>query len=122
MDSPSRRRIVTADVHMKTIPTLLAAALLLAGCTETPKYMGGPVDRDQNVLTGGPITGTTIQNLPRAVKDTLKQRVPHEEINTIDSYRRDGQVIYEFTFVNSDISKLFIREDGEPVVSLEARK
>ena len=50
---------------------LAAAAVMLAGCTDTPNYVGAAVDRDQNVLTGGPITGTTIEDLPPAVKDSL---------------------------------------------------
>lgn len=55
---------------------LAAAAMMLAGCTETPQNMGAAVDRDQNVLTGGPITGTTLLDLPQAVKDALKNAPP----------------------------------------------
>ena len=60
--------------------------------------MGAAVDNDQNVLTGGPIVGTTIQDLPQAVKDTLQQRVPRAEIADIDKTSRNGQTMYEITF------------------------
>jgi len=92
-----------------------AAAMMLAGCTETPQYMGAAVDRDQNVLTGGPITGTTIQDLPRAVKDTLKQVVPHSEIASIEKTKRDGRTVYEFTFLESEnyTPDIYLRDDGQ---------
>jgi hypothetical protein len=93
---------------------LIAAATMLAGCTETPQYQGAAVDNDQNVLTGGPITGTTIQDLPQAVKDTLKQRVPHDEIASIDKMRRDGRVVYEISFLETEETPdLYVRADGK---------
>jgi len=102
---------------MKRIFALAAAAIMLAGCTETPQYKGAAVDRDQNVLTGGPITGTTIQDLPQAVKDTLKKRAPHAEIASIEKTARDGHTVYEFTFLDSenDTPDLYLRDDGRVV-------
>jgi len=98
-------------------PLVLAA--MLAGCTETPQYQGAAVDSDQNVLTGGPITGTTIQDLPAAVKRTLKERVPTAEIASILKSRRDGRVVYEISFIDNDTPEIFVRDDGtvmpEPV-------
>jgi len=92
---------------------LFAAAALLAGCSETPQNMGAAVDNDQNVLTGGPITGTTIDDLPPAVKDTLRQRVPHDEIASIVKTRRDGRVVYEISFLKSEDPDLYLRDDGK---------
>lgn len=98
---------------------LLAAAALLAGCTETPQYQSAAVDRDQDVLTGGPITGTTIPDLPQAVKQTLKQRVPHAEIARIEKTHRGGRVVYEISFLDEDQTDsaatpdLSVREDGK---------
>jgi hypothetical protein len=92
---------------------IFAAAALLAGCSDTPPYQGAAVDNDQNVLTGGPITGTTIDDLPAAVKDTLKQRAPHDEIASIARTRRDGRVVYEVLFLNSEDPNLYLRDDGK---------
>jgi hypothetical protein len=93
---------------------IVAAVAVLTGCTETPKeHMGAAVDNDQNVLTGGPITGTTIDDLPSAVKETLKERVPRAEIATIDKTRRNGRTVYEFNFAEPDKTPmLYVRKDG----------
>jgi hypothetical protein len=94
--------------------SLIGAAALLAGCTETPEqHMGAAVDNDQNVLTGGPITGTTLDDLPPAVKESLKQRVPHAEIATIEKSKRNGRLVYEFNFSDPDKAPtLDVCEDG----------
>ena len=68
-------------IHMRCS---VAAAALLAGCAESHEHMGAANDGDHNVLTGTPPTGTTLQQLPEAVKQTLKQRLPHAEIADID--------------------------------------
>ena len=94
----------------------LAMAFLgmVAACRQTPQDMGAAVDHDQNVLTGGPITGITLQDLPPAVKETLKERVPHAEITLIDRATRNGEVVYKFTFTESSSTpKLYVSEDGK---------
>src|SRR5689334_2314217 len=91
----------------------LTAVVLLAGCMEPHQNQGAATDNDQNVLTGGPITGTTIKELPPAVKDTLKRRAPHEEVADIDKTTHNGQVVYEIRFTESRNPKLYIREDGK---------
>ena len=90
-----------------------SAVALLAGCSETPQFQGAAVDNDQNVLTGGPITGTTLDDLPAAVKETLKQRAPHAEIVSITRSKRDGKVVYDITLANSETPELYLREDGK---------
>jgi len=95
------------------ILTLFAATALLFGCSETPQFQGAAVDNDQNVLTGGPITGTTIQDLPTTVKESLKERVPHAEIVSITKTRRHGSVVYNISFANSDTPELYVRDDGQ---------
>jgi hypothetical protein len=93
--------------------SFLALATVLCGCSQTPP-MGGAVDNDQNVLTGGPITGTTIQDLPQPVKDKLKQRMPHAEIASIVRTSRDGEVIYEISFIESGRNpRLYFSDDGK---------
>ena len=92
----------------------VAAAVILVGCTETPKNMGAAVDNDQNVMTGGPITGTTIDDLPQAVKDALKLRVPHAEIASIARSRYDRHAVYEFSFLDADsYPPLYLQDDGK---------
>ena len=93
---------------------MIAAIAMFLACTETPKQpMGAAVDNDQNVLTGGPITGTTVNDLPPAVKETLWERVPHAEIATIEKSRSDGRLVYEFNFTEPDRHPtLYIRKDG----------
>jgi uncharacterized lipoprotein YajG len=93
--------------------SILAAAALLAGCSETPQYQGAAVDNDQNVLTGGPITGTTIDDLPAAVKQSLREQVPTAEIVSITKSRRNGRVVYDVSFANSDTRELYVRDDGK---------
>ena len=92
--------------------SILAATALLVGCSETPQYVGAAVDNDQNVLTGGPITGTTIDDLPAAVKQSLREHVPHAEIVSITKSRRDGSVVYDVSFANSDTAELYLQDDG----------
>jgi hypothetical protein len=91
----------------------IAAAAMLFGCSETPQHVGAAVDNDENVLTGGPITGTTIQDLPLSVKQALKERVPCAEIAGINKTRRQGQVIYDISFIDSDNPEIYLRADGQ---------
>jgi hypothetical protein len=92
--------------------SILAATALLAGCSETPQFVGAAVDNDQNVLTGGPITGTTLDDLPAVVKQSLREHVPHAEILSITKSRREGSVVYDVSFANSDTAELYLRDDG----------
>jgi hypothetical protein len=96
----------------------VAATAMLVGCGETRQHMGGSVDNDQNVLTGGPITGTTLQDLPQSVKETLKERVPHAEIASIDRTKSQGEVVYEISFVEPDKTpKMYLSDDGQVLAS-----
>ena len=75
--------------------------------------MGGSVENDHNVLTGGPVTGTSIQDLPPAVKTALKRHAPDGEIADIDKLMRGGRVVYEISFTEpAKNPKLFITADG----------
>ena len=95
-----------------TLLTFFCAVALLAGCSETPQFQGAAVDNDQNVLTGGPITGTTLDDLPEPVRATLTQRVPQAEVVSITRSKRDGKVVYDITLANSQTLELYLREDG----------
>jgi uncharacterized membrane protein YkoI len=93
---------------------LLAGVALLAGCAETrQKYMGKAGDNDQDVLTGGPVVGTTLNDLPQAVRNALKQRSPTAEVADIDKEIRDGRTVYEISFTEPGKNpKLFVADDG----------
>jgi hypothetical protein len=106
-----------------TIFAFFIAVAMLAGCSETPQFMGAAVDNDQNVLTGGPITGTTIDDLPAAVKQTLKERVPQAEIASIVKMRRDGKTVYEISFLKSENPDICLQDDGQVLPeSMRAQK
>jgi hypothetical protein len=93
----------------------LAALALLVGCAETrQRFMGSAADNDQNVLTGGPVVGTTLKELPLPVRDTLQQRARTGEVADIDKEVRDGETVYEISFSEPDKNpKLVIKQDGK---------
>jgi hypothetical protein len=96
------------------ILALVATGALLAGCSQTPQFQGAAVDNDQNVLTGGPITGITIDDLPNPVKSALKKRVPSAEIASIVRTQLQRHAIYEIFFSDADTySPLRLRDDGQ---------
>ncbi|MBC8095925.1 MAG: hypothetical protein H7Y43_08940 [Akkermansiaceae bacterium] len=98
---------------MKTrfIP-ILAAIALVTGCAHQPR--GSAADTDQNVLTGGPVKGTTLENMPLAVMGALRKKLPHAEIADIDLTTRDGKEIFEISFVDAGKnSEIYIGTDGQ---------
>lgn len=95
------------------IATIATIAIVAAGCRQTPQNVGAAVDRDDNVLTGGPITGVTLQDLPPAVKETLRERAPHAEVAVIERSKENGVLVYKFTFTEPDKTPaLYVSEDG----------
>jgi hypothetical protein len=71
---------------------------LTAGCIERRSHMGGPSDNDHNVLTGGPVTGTLLSDLPQPARATLRKAIPSAEVADIDKQNFDGQVVYKISF------------------------
>jgi hypothetical protein len=95
-----------------------AVLLLLVGCMETRSHMGGPSENDSNVLTGGPVTGTQLSDLPPAVRETLKRRVPTGEVADIDKQNFRGEVLYKISFAEPGRNPaLYISEDGKIIQS-----
>lgn len=93
---------------------VLAAAVLLTGCTETRQRFSGAAETDQNVLTGGPMTGTTLKDLPQAVRYALQRNAPNAEIADIDKTTRNGQAVYEISFTRPGKNpKIYVTETGE---------
>jgi hypothetical protein len=84
---------------MKTeILCAVTAVALLTGCAETRKSMGAASENDQNVLTGGPVTGTRLQDLPQPVRNTLKNRFSTAEVADIDKQTQNGKTVYKISF------------------------
>ena len=98
---------------MKTqILCAIAAAALLVGCSGMRESMGG-AENDRNVLTGGPVTGTTINDLPQPVKNKLKELAPAAEIADIDKQTQGGRVVYRITFTEPGRNPtMYIAQDG----------
>jgi Protein of unknown function (DUF2874). len=94
----------------------IAAATMLAGCAEVRKNMGAANENDQNVLTGGPVSGTRVKDLPQAVRETLKQKVPTAEVADIDKQTLNNAVIYKISFSEPGKNPtLYIGADGNVV-------
>ena len=91
----------------------VAAVALATGCTEVRKHMGAANENDQNVLTGGPVSGTKLKDLPEQVRNSLKDRAPTAEVSDIDKETRDGKVVYKVTFAEPGKNPaLYITADG----------
>ena len=97
---------------------MLLTALLAAGCAETRHDLGGSAENDRNVLTGGPVTGATVDTLPPAVRGALLQHAPNAEIADIDRTMRSGQEVYEISFANPGKNpKLYITVAGNLIAN-----
>jgi hypothetical protein len=107
------------STSMKTqILCAMTSAALLVGCSGMREGMGG-AQNDRNVLTGGPVTGTTINDLPQPVKDRLKELAPTAEIADIDKQPQGGRVIYRITFTESGRNPtMYISQDGTIVQNI----
>jgi hypothetical protein len=103
-------------IHMKTLLCAVTAVALITGCAEMRKDMGASAQNDQNVLTGGPVSGTKLQDLPAAVRNTLKERVASAEVADIDKQDKNGQVVYKISFVEPGKNPaLYVSADGHIV-------
>jgi len=100
----------------------VASAALLVGCSAMRNGMGG-AENDKNVLTGGPLSGTTINDLPQPVKNKLKELAPTAEIADIDKQTDGGRVIYRFTFSEPGRNPtMYIAEDGTIVQNMPSER
>ena len=108
-------------ISMKTQVLCMAAVVALAcGCAQVRKDMGASAENDQNVLTGGPVTGTTIKDLPQPVKSTLQQQVPSAEISNITKENENGRIVYKISFLQPETHPtMFIGDDGQVVQNPE---
>jgi hypothetical protein len=111
-------------MSMKTqLLCAITSVALLVGCAELHKHMGGGKDNDQNVMTGGPVTGTTLKDLPKPVKNTLKEKTPNAEVADIDKQTQAGRVIYRISFSEPGKNPtMYIAADGSIVQNLQSEK
>jgi hypothetical protein len=94
----------------------IAALGLLSGCAWTSKHVGASDYNDQNVLSGGPAVGMTINDLPQTVKDSLKEKAPTAEISNIQRQTMSGKTVYKFTFLDPTRNPAkWLAEDGSEV-------
>ncbi len=88
-------------------------ATLAAGCKQAYKHAAGEAQTDQNVMTGGPVTGTTLDDLPQAVRDTIQRLAPDAEIADIDRVKRDGEEVFQISFSESGKNpKIYVASSG----------
>jgi len=100
----------------------MVSTAVLLGCSQMRTSMGG-AEHDKNVLTGGPVTGTTINDLPQPVKDTLKQKAPTAEIADIDRQSQGGRFIYRITFTEpAKNPTMYISQDGSIVQNMPSER
>jgi uncharacterized membrane protein YkoI len=102
-------------MNIKAI-ALVGLFVATSGCTQFRKAMGASADADNDVLTGGPVTGTRIADLPEKVRKTLREREPGAEIADIEQDRQQGKVVYKISFAHPRKSPfIYIAEDGTVV-------
>jgi len=96
----------------------ITALGLTCGCAGMHGHRGGTAQSEQNILTGGPFTGTTVKDLPQPVRETLRQQLPTAEIADIDKQEIDGRVLYKISFSHPGTNgSITISQDGKIVKS-----
>jgi hypothetical protein len=99
---------------------LLCAGLLLSGCADLRRSLGASAGADHDVLTGGPVTGITLKELPRPVRRSLETEEPGAEVADIQKRRLNGRVVYEISFNHwRKHPVLGIAENGEVLARIE---
>jgi hypothetical protein len=97
----------------------LAALGFNCGCAG---HMGGTAQNNFNILTGGPVLGTTVNDLPAPVRDTLRQQLPKAEIADIDKQEIDGHACYKISFSHPGTNgSITISQDGNVLQPGEIR-
>ena len=88
------------------------ALMVMCGCAERRPYMGASTEHT-DVLTGGPVTGTRISDLPQAVRAALREKVPKAQISDIDKQTQSGKVVYKVSFTKpAKHPVMYFTEDG----------
>ena len=92
---------------------------LSGGCAYFRGDARGAAEMDNNVLTGGPVTGIRIKDLPGPVQQVLKEKSPHAEVADLSTRTRDGRFIYRIVFSEpAQNPTLYIAEDGKIMENL----
>jgi hypothetical protein len=73
--------------------------------------VGAPRDT-VGMLTGGPVTGVTLSDLPPNVVKAIQQRAPDAEIDYISKETHGDQTIYVVAFKNHARLTLHLAQDG----------
>jgi hypothetical protein len=73
--------------------------------------IGAPHDQP-NVLTGGPVSGITLNDLPPAVVKSLQRRAPDAQLDSITKEGAGDKTIYVITFKDQVHPALHLALDG----------
>lgn len=102
--------------QMKPSFVLILAAcvpLLLSGCAELRRAMGASATTDRDVLTGGPVTGITLSELPEPVRQALKREETSAEVADIQKISANGRTAYRISLIHAKGPPVLeITEDG----------
>jgi hypothetical protein len=91
---------------------------LLSGCAWTGNHVGFSAYKDQNVLTGGPVIGTTLADLPEPVRESLKTNAPAAEVSHIHKVNMSGKTVYKVKFLEpAKCPDLWIGPDGTQITA-----
>jgi hypothetical protein len=63
-------------------------------------------------LSGGPVTGITLSDLPPKVVKAMQQYAPDGEIDFITKETHGGQITYIVAFKKNSHPTLYIAQDG----------
>jgi hypothetical protein len=97
-----------------------AIFVVASGCAQFRKNAGGTADTDQNVLTGGPVSGTRIKDLPQPVRRVLREKAPRAEVADIAPRSQDGKLVYRIVFSEpARDPTLYIAEDGTIIENMK---
>ena len=98
---------------MKVGLVFLVVLIVLTGCSGFRKNAGGSAQNDQNVMTGGPVTGVRIADLPGPVQRVLRKAEPSAEVADIQQRTHDGRLVYRIVFSDPVRNPtMYIAEDG----------
>lgn len=97
--------------HQRYAPLNIAADGSLLDQDMMVVAAGAPVDKP-NVITGGPVSGITLNDLPTPVVKAIQRQAPDAEVDTILKEVHKDQTSYVITFKDHMHSTLHLASDG----------
>lgn len=85
----------------------------MVGCASNDRDAEVRMEHHSSATESSPRIGTTMNDLPAAVQNAIKENAPNAKVDDIDKETRSGRVVYEITFEEPGKNpKLHIAEDG----------